>query len=263
MTRLTVKSAALAIAQEGGQGRVSMVQDPEATYNEAMDLAERLFTLDVKNERVVDITLSAAGWRYALSGVSALSGLAGINEFTPGESSMVDVTLPYSIASRQVTPLDPNVWRIQTGSDGVAYLELADVDGAVGDVLHLRFENKHVVHPTNAASTTIPSRYKQAFEVLTAANILTIAANKAAQNTGSSMLPTDSVDRRGQADMLRRQAAAMMSIYDRLMGKTPTVSSTSGGAAVAVAAQPAGAYREFDPIYSHPFGSLFHGRRRN
>ena len=265
MNRNSLKSSALAIAQEGGQGRVTLVQDPETTYTEAIEIAEELFTLDVKNERTVDVTLTAAGWRYALSGGSALPGLAGSNVFTPGQSVMVDVTLPYSVASRLVTPLDRNEWRVDMGADGVAYLEFAEADGAIGDVLRMKFENsKHVVHPTDDAQTTIPARYEQAFKVLTAAGILKIAANKAAQNVGSSMLPSDSVDRRGQADILRRQANDMFALYDRLMGKTPTVatSTTSRGDGVTTATQPAGAFREFDAVYSHPFGSMFHSRKR-
>lgn len=262
MTRQTVKAAVNALAQNTSQGRPSIVQDYEATFKEAIDLAERLFTLDRRNTRVVDITLSSAGWRFVLNGGGALAGLTGLNAFTTGESSLTSVVLPYAVDTRRVTPLERELWRIATEPNGASVLEVAD-DAAAGEVLRLTFENKHVVHDTDASQTTVPARDEQAFETLAAALLLQIAANKAAQNTGSSQLPNDTVNRQSQGDILKARSRDMMALYDRLMGKTPVVGSSSGGASPAPASPPPlSGFKDLDATFSHPLGGLFHGGRR-
>jgi len=72
---------------------------------------------------------------------------------------------------------------------------------------------------TAGGANTVPDGDEEALAVLTGSVYLQLAAVKAAQNTGTTGLPNDLVDRRTQSDIFRSRAKELREHYNTLVGK--------------------------------------------
>jgi hypothetical protein len=150
--------------------------------------------------------------------------------------------------------VDENTYRILREPAHVVLELLADT-AAVGEILRLEFTKPHTIGDTPAA-TTIQAADLDAFETLAASVILEGAAIRYAQNTGSSNLPGDLVDRRTQSDVMSSRAKSLRNLYYQMVGIS---TGTNGAGSAGVA--PASAIKDLDVGTSHRGGLLWHGSR--
>jgi hypothetical protein len=149
MDRATIRTRAQAVAQDAvlqaAGGSVPLVlRDPE-DYDLAIDLALPIFSQARPNKRVVDITLTAAGFRQVLFGSGSLTELSGGDVWVPGVSYIAGIIHPFLATSQGLEPEDPNVYRVVDGPNDTVLLEWLDRVPAVGDVLRLAFAGRHVL----------------------------------------------------------------------------------------------------------------------
>lgn len=221
-----------------------LLSDPEDYYlAHAQALAK--FNADRPNIVTVDYTVTTAGFRYIVGGPGAV--IAG---WVDGRSYITDIWAPYVSTFQGVEPNERNAWRIVRSPGGVSSLELVDTSLVVGDVLRLDIVTPYVVSDEDDADTTIPAGYHEAFQVLVAYWILTMAANKAVQNTGSSSLPGDIVNRQSQSTDFRNRAKDLLGIYVGLVGGG--AGTDQGGAS---------AFKDLDVRSGFATGFLWHGSR--
>lgn len=233
-----------------------LAQDPSATpllfdsvdYDRALEVALRVFDADVPNLRVVHHPVTAAAFRFVLLGPGALPELVGLDAWSDGRSQMRAVWHPYDTTDRGREPLDPNTWRVVREPGPLVALELLDRTPSAG-VLRLELVSPHTVHASDAAQTSVLAADVEALQVLTAATILNLFAARALQNTGSTGLPSDIVDRRSQSDQARARARDLREIYAAMVGRRR-----------AEDVAPASATRDLDVVMTHAFGPLWHPR---
>lgn len=103
---------------------------------------------------------------------------------------------------------------------------------------------------TAGGTNTPPEGHAEALQALVGSQILMLAANKAAQNTGNTGLPNDVVDRRSQSDIFASRAKALREQYNLLMGKGTTADLKA-----------ASAIKDLDVDGSSGLGLLWHTRR--
>lgn len=164
ISRYSVRTAAKALAQDAGPGTsaagVQLLFSDPGDYNLVLLQALRLFSKDRPNARVVDHAVTAAGFRFALSGAGALASLTGVNAWALGASQLLQVFLPWDVTAQGAGPLDENVWRVSQDPGPTAVLELLDRSAAVGDLLRLVFTAPHTLSEapnTVAAPTAAPT----------------------------------------------------------------------------------------------------------
>lgn len=251
----TVRLRAQQLAQDAGPagGTASGVQlllTYPHDYDEAVTQALRQLTIDAPTQRVVDHTLTSDGWRLPLTGASALATLVGANAFVLGSSALQEVWAPY-LATLAAAPLDWASWRTRLDPGDALILELVTAL-RTGDIVRLVFTAPHTLTDT---VNTVPAATMTAVAVLAASVVLQIAANKAAQNTGTTGLPNDIVDRRTQSDILRSRSKDLREQYNLLMGRSAkgiggdTVRASSG-------------FRDLD-VPPGPYGFLWRDTRRS
>lgn len=137
-----------------------------------------------------------------------------------GWSRVQSLWWPFVSADQAAQPLDTKLWRIVRGAEDTEFVELLTGRLATGDVVRLQYTTPHYLDKRNSpALTTIREGDIQALATLTAIQLLTMAANKAAQNTGTTGLPSDVVDRRTQSDQFRSRANDLQKLYNTLVGK--------------------------------------------
>lgn len=235
--------AAKAIAQE--KSTLPLLHET-TDYDQAVALALRRFDRDVPNERTVNYTVLAAGFRFVLAGSGAI--LSGVDAWIDGRSFLRRVTHPYDATSQSNPPIPDDEWRIVRDPAAIV-LELLQTTPTSG-VLRLEFVTPHTLHATVAASSTIPAGYVEALSVATAFEILMAFARRAVQNTGSGALPNDTVDRRTQSDIARSRAKELLESYFVLVGRSKDPADVA----------PASAVKDLDVPMSHAFGPLWHLR---
>jgi hypothetical protein len=136
---------------------------------------------------------------------------------------------PYDVTVQGQEPLDARAWRVRDDPSG-AVLELLDRQPSSG-ILRLEFTAPHVVGAT-AAATSVKAGDVSALAVLTGAQILTLYAVRAVQNTGNTGIPADVVDRRSQSDQARSAAKDLIARYRLMVGQR--IGATDGPPASAV-----------------------------
>jgi hypothetical protein len=206
-------AAAKGVAQDAS--RASLLIDDDS-YVRAVAMAVEQFDLDRPNRRVVHHTVDATGFRFPLSGDDALSELTGLDAWVDGRSALLEVWHPYDVTVQGQMPLDPRDWRVVDDPTG-AVLELLATQPSSG-ILRLEFTSPHVVGAT-AAETSVKAGDVSALTVLTGAQILTLYAVRAVQNTGNTGLPADVVDRRTQSDQARSAAKELLARYRLMVGQ--------------------------------------------
>lgn len=163
ISRSAIRSAALTLAQDLGpaaSGAAVPLLTSAGDYDVIILQALRLFAKDRPNVRVVEHTAIASGFRFALSGGSALAALAGVDAWTPGASVLRAVYLPWDVTAQAAAALDGNAYRITLDPGPVEVLELLDRSAAIGDVLRLEFTGQHQLTEapnTVAAPTAAPT----------------------------------------------------------------------------------------------------------
>lgn len=136
-----------------------------------------------------------------------------------GASSIALIWWPYDVTSQGDLPLDSNSYRTRLDPGPIEVLEFVSDRPATGQIIRLEYDKPHVVDDDDPARSTIRRGDVNALITLTAAMILTMAANKAVQNTGTTGLPNDVVDRRSQSDQFRSRAKELLTFYGTLVGK--------------------------------------------
>ncbi len=238
----TTRALVIASAKGYAQDAVATpLLSTESDYDLALAAALKAFDADVPNLRVIHYTVLAPAFRFVLSGVGAI--LTGLNAWVDGRSSIVKVWHPYDVTVQGQMPLDPNVWRV-VREPTVVVLELLDRTPSSG-VLRLETTNPHVVHADDPTLSSVLAGDVDPLNLLTGIKILELAAARAAQNTGVSGFPTDSVDRRTQSDVYASRARDLKKQYDAMVGKGGDVKAAS-------------ALAELDVEATHAFGSLWH-----
>jgi len=102
---------------------------------------------------------------------------------------------------------------------------------------------------TAGGANTVDDDDEQTLTALVGSVILQMAANKLAQNTGNTNLPSDVVDRRSQSDIFRSRSKELREFYQTLVGK---------GAGTDLAARSAFQDLDVEATYGN---FLFHGNR--
>ncbi|MGE3278193.1 MAG: hypothetical protein AB7O67_24040 [Vicinamibacterales bacterium] len=242
-------SGIIAAAKDKAQdtGSVPLLVGPNA-YTGAMATARRLFDGHRPNRRIVHYTVATASFRFVLYGEGAI--LSGADAWAQDASSLFEVWLPYDTAARYQEPLDESLWRI-IDEPGLVVLELLEQTAAVDDVLRLVYTSPHTISADDESATTIRSADVDAFETLLASVICETAAARYAQNTGTTNLSGDVVDRRSQADVMGSRAKALRTLYNQMIG----VGQEAGGSTPA-----ASAVKDLDVDTSHRGGMLWHSR---
>lgn len=261
ITKAGLRTAAQAIAQDnvgasGGTG-VQLLGSSTGDYDAVILLALRLFGQDVPNIRVKDCTLAAAGHLFVLAGSGAILGsdqTTDADAWVDGGSVMREVWPNYSDTDQAAVAMDANGWRVRQGPSKTL-LELLALQMAAGDVLRLVFSTPHVLHESDATKASVKAGSWDALVLLTASQILQVAATRAAQNTGNTGLPNDVVDRRSQSDVYRSRAKDLFTTYCQMVGRG---TNADGGGTT-----PASGFKDLDVSSGAGGGLLWHpaGRR--
>lgn len=204
---------------------------------------------DRPNERIVHHTVTSSAFRFVLSGSGALAGLTGLDAWVPGRSSVRRVWWPYDTATQGQSPLERDEWRVMK-EPSLVVLELLTYTPASG-VLRIEFVNPHVIDADDEADSSVLAGDVPALTVLVGAQILMLYAARAVQNTGSTGLTSDVVDRRSQASEARSVSKALMERYASMVGRRPA--SESG---------PASAIGDMDLEFASPLGPVWPRSRR-
>lgn len=243
----TTRNRARQLAQDGPGNTATSVNllltDP-GDYNEAITQALRLFEKDRPNVRVVDQVLAASGFRQVLYGTGAMSGLTGLNAWVPDVSVLQAVYYPWLVTSQGQNPVDNEDSRIVLDPGDIWILEFLTTTVTAGQTLRLQFTSRHALTDADA-TTTVRTTDLDALTTLTGSLVLTIAAVKAAQNTGNTGLPNDIVDRRTQSDVFSSRAKQLRDLYATMVGK--------GGQADLAAMS---ATKDLDTVATNPWGYL-------
>lgn len=249
MTRTNVRENAKYWAQVPSAGGVQIiVGDGDEVLNAAIVQAEIQYSQNRPRVRVVDATVTTAGFLQPLSGTGAL-----LSDWRVGTSFLTAVWFPWT-ALQDAIPLDPTAYRLVDSPGGVASIWFNLNTPAVGQIIRFEYRTSHHVDD-DATLTTVPDTDLVPFAVLTGFYLLTMAAVRAVQNTGNTGLPTDIVDRRTQSDIYKSRAGDLWKIYASAMG-IGTIADTSKGDT----GQPQSAFRDLNPEPGTPFGFLW--RRR-
>lgn len=258
ITRTDLRAAAKQLAQDasstGGTGLKLLLTDP-GDYNVAITQALPILGRDRPNTRVKDYTVLAAAFRFVLSGAGAIlpaDPAADRDAWVPGASQVQAVWWPYLVTNQGDMPLDVNTWRVVPDPGGKTVLELTGATAAVNDVLRLEYTAPYVLDEADPVKSSVLAGDWEALAMLAASLVLQIAANKLAQNTGNTGLPSDVVDRRSQADIFRSLAKDLRTIYSTLVGHGPAgdLAAASG-------------VRDLDVMPGHPAGFLWHHLNRH
>jgi hypothetical protein len=234
--------AAKSLAQDTDTPLLAMPED----YNYAFKQALRQLDRDRPNARVVHYTALVASSRFVLSGTGAI--LTGADAWVEGASSIAAVWPAYAANALQ-KPLDLDRYRIIRDPTLIA-LELLDTTVSIGAVLRLEFTRPHQVDDSIDPDTAVDSILAgdaDAFAVLLASILLSMAATRAVQNMGTSSLPNDVVDRRTQVDMWARRSKEYRAQYDAAIGIASTDAPVGG----------AGVFSDLDVTPSHPLGFVW------
>lgn len=219
----------------------------DTSYAEAIAMALPTLDADRPNTRIIHHTVAASAFRFVLSGSGALAGLTGLDAWVVRRSAMRSVWWPYTTTTRAQEPLDRDSWRV-IAEPGLVVLELLEDTPASG-ILRLEFTNPHVV-AASAGDSTILAGDVSALTVLVAAQILTMYASRAIQNTGNTGLPMDVVDRRSHSAEARAVAKVLMERYASMVGRTPSAD-----------AAPVSAIGDMDVQFATPLGPMWSRRR--
>jgi hypothetical protein len=245
MTQESALAAAKQLAQFPSSGGVNPITADPADGLIAVRQAVDRISNDRPLEAVTDHTVAADGFRVVLAGTGAI--LSGAAAWVEGKSAIVELYYPWDATAQDPPVADRNDYRIERGLSSSIVLAMRTVRLATGQVLRLVTSGPHA-----ADCSTIPAGYAPAFEALVAHFLLTLAANKAAQNTGNTGFPTDVVDRRSQAGEYYLRAKQMLDIYRQGAGL-----ATEEAPAVAVSG-----FKDLDVDTGHPIGSLWHPKSR-
>lgn len=241
-TQKAVIEAAKSLAQDPSNvPLLAQTQD----YTVALNVALKVFDSDVANLRIVHHVVSSATFRFVLSGSGALAELTGLNAWVDGRSAIQKVWHPYSIAVQAQAPLDPNTYRV-IDEPGLIILELLELTPNNGTI-RLEFTRPHAVHATDAAQTSVKAGDVEALQTIVAVKILELFAVRALQNTGSTGIPTDVVDRRSQSDQAASRCKQLMETYKALVGRRDKADLA-----------PASSTKDLDVDISHVYGPLWH-----
>ncbi len=254
ITQADLRTKAKALAQNaattGATGVQLLLNDP-TDYDEAILNALAVFDADRPNQRVVDVTVATAGFRFTLGGVgTVLPAAPSLDAWVDGGSRLTDVWFPFLATDQGAQPLDRNWWRVARIPGPKDVLELLANTAAIGQVLRLEYTRPHVVHATDATQTSILAADQRAIITLSASMILLIAAVKAVQNTGNTGLPNDIVDRRNQSDIYKSRAKDLRDIYTSQVGTDEAGAAASG-------------FIELDADTSYGAGRLWHPAGRH
>jgi hypothetical protein len=176
----------------------------------------------------------------------------GLDAWVIDGSSLDAVWLPYSagtsptLASQGQTPLDDNEWLVRPEPGPLVLLELTNISTGIGQVLRLEFTTPHVLDENSAAYSSIPFTKIEALQTLTAAVMLRMVANRYLQNSGSTGLPSDIVDRRSQSDQAASRAKDYLALYRDMVGGGDSATTAASG------------FADLDVLTSHNRGSLWH-----
>lgn len=256
-TELGQPSAALTVADKTTNGKVSVVvQDPTVTvglqgFNIYRTVAGgSVFKLA---SFVAWVTGAPTTTTYVDNVADASLGIAAPtvsqaldpDSWLQGASSIDTLWFPYSDTVQGDEPNDPNTYRTRLIPGGITILEFMGDRPAVAQVIRLEFTKPHVIDEDESDRSTILAGDKDALVTISAAMILQVAANKAAQNTGNTGLPNDVVDRRTQSDVMRSRSKELMALYATLVGRggSDNLKAASG-------------FKDLDVEPSYRFGGL-------
>lgn len=157
----SVRVGAKQIAQNtpvtGALGVNLLLTDPD-DFNAAVLQALQVFDTDRPNQRTVDHTLAAGGFRVVLKGSGALAELTGADAW-PGLRRPTNVWYPWDVTSQGAEPLDPNNYRVVQDPGPLTVLEFLVDTLTIGQVLRLQFERPHSLTeaPNTVAAPTAPT----------------------------------------------------------------------------------------------------------
>jgi hypothetical protein len=161
-------------------------------------------------------------------GASA-SARYSLDAWIDGASQMHEIWWPYDATIQGDVALDDSSWRVLKVAGAKIVLEFLFDTPGIGQTVRLIYATPYLMLDTPDL-TSVPAGLEDALVALDASLILTLAANKAVQNTGNTGLPNDVVDRRSQSDQFRSAAKALFNIYAQLVGKPGTEGSFVQGA---------------------------------
>jgi hypothetical protein len=248
-TRVLVRADAKVYAQEDSS---LPLLNASGDYDKCIDSAIQRFGVDRPRHWMMDYTVVASAFRFALFGTGTIMPTSGITAWVDGFSQIVNVWHPFRSATQGIIPIDPNSWRVVDDPGPKTILEFLEAVPVAGDVIRLEYTAPHVVDETTVTSTTVRAGDVEAFKILTAAIICEQAAIRYAQNTGNTNLQADTVDRRTQSDVMKSRAKNLWDRYKALMG----VGSSDDG--------PGGAsgFKDLDVGSSHGLGYPWHPPNR-
>lgn len=252
----------------------------QGLWSEAVQIATGFAALDVSHKNTINWAAVPGATGYDVFGRTALGellmssnqattsftddgnetpsgvlGIAGLDAWVIDGSDLDTVWLPYyggtspTGLTQGQTPLDDNGWRVIAEPSSLILLELQDFAGSVGQVLRLEYSTPHVIDENSAAYTSITMKWIEAFQTLVAGLLLRMVANRFLQNTGSTGLPSDVVDRRSQSDQAASRAKEYLATYADLVGGGDKARGASSG------------FVDLDTTTSHNRGSLWHPSR--
>lgn len=171
-----------------------------------------------------------------------------------GASGVTAVWWPYDATAQGVDAIDMGTYRTRRAPGGVIELEFVSGAPAASDVVRLEFSSPHVLSETDPTRTTVLQADQKPLVAISAAMILTMAANKAVQNTGTTSLPNDVVDRRSQSDVYRSRAKDLLALYQNLVGKGDPASIKAASATLDLDVMPGWRFGGLGDFISHPRG---------
>lgn len=251
ITRPNLIIAAQRIAQDPADNKNNLLQTP-ADYELTVGQALITFGSDRPNRRIVHYTVTAAAFRFVLSGDGAIlpTALASLDRWIEGGSRIDAVFYPYLTSVQNQQPIDGASWR-ELREPGLVIIELLDATTIASGILRLEYVRPHVVDATAIARTSVREADLAALETLVAAEICAAAARRYVQNTGTSAFQNETIDRRTQSDVMASRAKDLRASYDRLVGRGS--GGSTGDAGVAAAA----VVRRFDVEALNPRGFMW------
>lgn len=160
ISRYEIRRKGKALAQDGGPGNtplgVQLVLNT-TDWDTGILQALRIFDQDRPNIRVVDQVVAATGFRFVLAGTGVLSGLAGLDSWQDGFSTLQQVFSEWSTADQNRQPMDGNSWRIVRDPGGTIVLEWLESSALSGSTIRLQFTARHQLTeaPNTVANPTV------------------------------------------------------------------------------------------------------------
>lgn len=208
--------------------------------------------------------LSAGVYQYAIvhrtaNGATIPSATASVTVTTPASAGQVTVSITVPTVEGVETV---EIYRTTAGGSQlklVAALASPTLDSYTDNLADGSLGANAPTTNTAGGLSTVRQGDEQALVVLTASMVAQAVATRYVQNTGTTSLPGDVVNRNSQSEDMARRAKDLRAAYDRMIGAGAGAGAGAGGASGAQSA--ASTTKEFDLEPAHGAGFFFRPRR--